>query len=93
MVVNVRTHDDLRVLLRNRASGNWVVGVDTEPSITKVRVFNWDCDQVLQGDFNRTRSRRDVDRKLIIGISKQQTNQTRQRSLKSVKTAGIARWL
>jgi hypothetical protein len=70
MVVNVRTHDDLRDLLRNRASGNWVVGVDTEPRITKVRVFNWDCDQVLQGDFNRTRSRRDVDRKLIIGISK-----------------------
>ena len=70
MVVNVRTHDDLRDLLRNRASGNWVIGVDTEPIITKVRVFNWDNNQVLKGDFNRARSGRDVNRRLIIGISK-----------------------
>lgn len=70
MVVNVRTKDDLRDLLRNCASGNWDIGVATEPSITKVRVFNWNNDQVLKGDFNRTRSRRDVDSKLIIGISK-----------------------
>lgn len=70
MVVNVRTHDDLRDLLRNRASGNWVIGVDTEPNITKVRVFNWDNNQVLKGDFDRARSRRDADRRLIIGIRK-----------------------
>jgi hypothetical protein len=70
MVVNVRTHDDLRDLLRNRASGNWVIGVDTEPIITKVRVFNWDNNQVLKGDFDRARSRRDADRRLIIGIRK-----------------------
>jgi hypothetical protein len=70
MVVNVRTHDDLSDLLRNRASGNWVIGVDTEPIITKVRVFNWDNNQVLKGDFNRARSGRDVNRRLIIGISK-----------------------
>jgi hypothetical protein len=47
MVVNVRTHDDLRDLLRNRASGNWNVGIATEARITKVRVFNWDTNQVL----------------------------------------------
>jgi hypothetical protein len=70
MVVNVRTQDDLRELLRNRASGNWNIGVGTEPRITKVRVFNWDNDQVLKGDFNRARSRRDADDDLIIGISK-----------------------
>ena len=70
MVVNVRTDDDLRDLLRNRASGNWVIGVDTEPIITKVRVFNWDNNQVLKGDFDRARSRRDADRRLIIGIRK-----------------------
>ena len=35
MVVNVRTHDDLRDLLRNRASGNWIVGIGTEPRIKK----------------------------------------------------------
>jgi hypothetical protein len=70
MVVNVRTKDDLRDLLRNCASGNWDIGVATEPSITKVRVFNWNNDQVLKGDFNPTRSRRDLDSKLIIGISK-----------------------
>jgi len=70
MVVNVRTHDDLRDLLRNRASGNWVIGVATEPSITMVRVFNWNMDQVLKGDFSRERSRRDAIGKLIIGISK-----------------------
>ena len=57
MVVNVRTHDDLRDLLRNRASGNWVIGVDTEPIRTKVRVFNWDNNQDLKGDFDRARSR------------------------------------
>jgi hypothetical protein len=69
MVVNVRTHDDLRDLLLNRASGNWVIGVTTEPSITMVRVFNWEMDQVLKGDFSRARSRRDALGKLIIGIS------------------------
>ena len=70
MVVNVRTRDDLRDLLRNRASGNWNVGIAMEPRITKVRVFDWDNNQVLKGDFNRTRSRRDADGDLIIGISK-----------------------
>lgn len=69
MVVNVRTHDDLRDLLRDRASGNWVIGVATEPSITMVRVFNWEMDQVLKGDLSRARSRRDAIGKLIIGIS------------------------
>jgi hypothetical protein len=44
--------------------------VDTEPIITKVRVFNWDNDQVLKGDFNLATSRRDLKRRLIIGISK-----------------------
>jgi hypothetical protein len=57
-------------LLRNRASGNWVIGGATELSITKVRVFNWKMDQVLKGDFNGSRSSRDAKRKLIIGISK-----------------------
>jgi hypothetical protein len=70
MIVNIRTRDDLRVLLRNRASGNWNIGRATEPQITKVRVFNWDTDQVLKGDFAPTRSIRDIDGDLIIGISK-----------------------
>ncbi len=70
MVVNVRTKDDLRDLLRNHASGNWVIGVATETRITMVRVFNWKMDQVLKGDFSRARSRRDAIGKLIIGISK-----------------------
>ena len=47
MVVNVRTKDDLRDLLKNRASGNWNIGLASEPRITKVRVFNWDNNQVL----------------------------------------------
>jgi hypothetical protein len=34
-----------------------------------VRVFNWDNDQVLKGDFNRPSSIRDGDGDLIIGIS------------------------
>jgi hypothetical protein len=70
MVVNVRTHDDLRDLLRNRQSGNWKISETTEPSITKVRVFNWDNDQVLKGDFDPSRSIRDAKDDLIIGISK-----------------------
>ena len=70
MVVNVRTHDDLRDLLRNRASGNWIVGIGTEPRITKVRVFNWETSQVLKGDYEPTRSARDANNDLIIGISK-----------------------
>jgi hypothetical protein len=70
MVVNVRTHDDLRDLLRNRASGNWNVGIGTEPRITKVRVFNWDTSQVLKGDYEPARSARDANNDLIIGISK-----------------------
>ena len=70
MVVNVRTQDDLRELLKNRESGNWNIGVATEPLITKVRVFNWDNNQVLKGDYNRARSRRDIGGDLIIGISK-----------------------
>jgi hypothetical protein len=70
MVVNVRTHDDLRDLLRNRASGNWNVGIGTEPRITKVRVFNWETSQVLKGDYEPARSARDENNDLIIGISK-----------------------
>jgi hypothetical protein len=70
MVVNVRTHDDLRDLLRNRASGNWNVGIATEARITKVRVFNWDTNQVLKGDYEPARSTRDANNDLIIGISK-----------------------
>ena len=70
MIVNVRTQDDLRDLLRNRASGNWNIGRATEPKITKVRVFNWDTDQVLKGDFAPARSIRDINDDLIIGISK-----------------------
>ena len=70
MIVNVRTHDDLTDLLRNRASGNWKIGQTTEHSITKVRVFNWDTNQVLKGDFDRARSLRDVNGDLIISISK-----------------------
>jgi hypothetical protein len=70
MVVNVRTNDDLRVLLRNRASGNWNVGIATEARITKVRVFNWDTNQVLKGDYEPARSTRDANNDLIIGISK-----------------------
>jgi len=70
MVVNVRTHDDLRDLLRNRASGNWNVGIATEARITKVRVFNWETNQVLKGDYEPARSTRDANNDLIIGISK-----------------------
>lgn len=70
MVVNLRTRDDLSELLRNRASGNWRIGLKTEPRITKVRVFNWDNDQVLKGDFDRAQSIRDAVNDLIIGISK-----------------------
>jgi|GEM_PF-717315 len=68
MVVNVRTRDDLRVLLGQRASGDWIIGVNRVPQITKVRVFNWDNSQVLKGDFNLGRSIRANDR-LIIGMS------------------------
>jgi hypothetical protein len=67
MVVNVRTQNDLRELLKNRESGNWNIGVASEPLITKVRVFNWDNNQVLKGDYNRARSRRDTGGDLIIG--------------------------
>ena len=56
MVVNVRTQDDLRDLLRNRATGNWNVGISTEPKITKVRVFNWDTDQVVKGGYDPSQS-------------------------------------
>jgi len=69
MIVNVRTRDDLRDLLRNRASGNWNIGIASETQITKVRVFNWDTDQVLKGDFDRGNSQRDVNGDLIISIS------------------------
>jgi hypothetical protein len=68
MIVNVRTKDDLRELLRNRASGNWKIGRANEPSITKVRVFNWDIEQVLKGDYNKMRSVWDAKGRLVIGI-------------------------
>jgi hypothetical protein len=70
MVVNVRTKDDLRDLLHNCASGNWNIGLATEPSITKVRVFNWNNDQVLKGDYSPARSFRDANNDLVIGLSK-----------------------
>ena len=57
-------------MLRNRASGNWNIGIATEPRITKVRVFNWDTDQVLKGDYEAARSAWDANDDLIIGISK-----------------------
>lgn len=70
MVVNVRTNDDLIEILRNRASGNWNIGVTTEPLITMVRVFNWNNDQVLKGYFNSAASRRNADGDLLIAIGK-----------------------
>jgi hypothetical protein len=70
MVINVRTRDDLRDLLRNRASGNWNVGIVMESRITKVRVFNWETNQVLKGDYAPSRSSRDGNNDLIIGIRK-----------------------
>lgn len=69
MIVNVRTHDDLRELLKNRQSGNWKISAGSQLKITKVRVFNWDVDQVLIGDFSPAFSLRDVNNDLIIGIS------------------------
>jgi hypothetical protein len=68
MIVNVRTKDDLRDLLRNRASGNWTVSRNSEPKITKVRVFNWVKNQVLKGDYDHRNNPWDVNGKLIIGI-------------------------
>ena len=68
MVVNVRTQDDLRELLRNRASGNWIIGERRVPQITKVRVFNWDNSQVLKGDFDRASCIRVEDGRLIIAM-------------------------
>jgi hypothetical protein len=69
MIVNVRTKDDLLILLRNRESGNWKVGATSEPKLTKVRVFNWDATQVLKGDYDPTNSIRDNSNRLIIGIN------------------------
>jgi hypothetical protein len=68
MVVNVRTQDDLRELLRNRASGNWIIGANRVPQITKVRVFNWENNQVLKGDFDPASCIRDADGRLIIAM-------------------------
>jgi hypothetical protein len=70
MVVNVRTQDDLRELLRNRASGNWIIGANRVPQITKVRVFNWENNQVLKGDFDPASCIRDADGRLIIAMRK-----------------------
>ena len=70
MIVNVRTKDDLRDLLRNRHSGNWTIGQNSERRITKVRVFNWDANQVLKGDYNPKSSSWDSNKDLIIGIIK-----------------------
>jgi hypothetical protein len=70
MIVNVRTNDDLRDLLADRQSGNWIVSAASERRITKVRVFNWDVTQVLKGDFDPLRSFRDTSNKLILRLKK-----------------------
>jgi hypothetical protein len=70
MIVNVRTNDDLRDLLANRQSGNWIVSAASERRITKVRVFNWDVTQVLKGDFDPLCSFRDPGNRLILGLKK-----------------------
>lgn len=68
MIVNVRTNDNLLILLGNGQSGNWKVGVVSEPRITKVRVFNWDLTQVLNGDYDSVNSYRDLSDRLILAI-------------------------
>jgi hypothetical protein len=68
MIINVRTEDNLLILLRNYQSGNWKVGVVSEPRITKVRVFNWDVTQVFKGDYDSLNSNRDANDRLILGI-------------------------
>jgi hypothetical protein len=68
MIINVRTEDNLLILLRNCQSGNWKVGVVSEPRITKVRVFNWDVTQVFEGDYDSLNSNRDANDRLILGV-------------------------
>jgi hypothetical protein len=68
MIVNIRTKNDLVVLLAAGQSGNWTVAPVKEANITKVRIFNWPGDSVLIADFDPNRTHRDNRGKLIIGI-------------------------
>lgn len=69
MVVNIRTRNDIRVLMAAGQSGDWLISPIMEAGITKVRVFSWDGNEVLLGDFNPSSSVRLPNGLLVVGIA------------------------
>ncbi len=70
MIINIRTRDDLAVLLAAGQSGDWVVSPVKEAMLTTVRIFDWQGDSVLIGDFDPHSSYRNLQGRLIIGIAR-----------------------
>jgi hypothetical protein len=69
MIIRLRTRDSLTQLLALGKSPAWKVGEDKESQITKVQIFNWDCTQVLEADFDADSSnRRNGDNRLVVGF-------------------------
>jgi hypothetical protein len=50
-------------------SGDWLISPIMEAGITKVRVFSWDGNEVLLGDFNPLSSVRLPNGLLVVGIA------------------------
>jgi hypothetical protein len=50
-------------------SGDWLISPIMEAGITKVRVFSWDGNEVLLGDFNPSSSVRLPNGLLVVGIA------------------------
>lgn len=66
LIVQVRTHDDLRQLLAAGESPAWVISAEREQSITHVRIVNFEGTQMIEGVFDRNGSLRREDGRLVL---------------------------
>ena len=66
LTVQVRTRDDLRQLLAAEESQAWVIAEDREHRLTHVQIVNFDGTQMIEGVFDRTRSWRRDDGRLVL---------------------------
>ena len=66
LVVQVRTHDDLRDLLARGESPAWVIAEDRQQQITHVQIVNLEGTQMIEGVFDRNASSRRNDNRLVL---------------------------
>jgi hypothetical protein len=69
LTLQIRTRDNLAELLTAGESPAWKINVKREPSIDRVRIVNFDGTKMIDGKYERARSHRRNDGRLIVCFS------------------------